>query len=109
MHYSPETIIARQGLGDLVCYEKPRAATDKQSGAAIITHRRSAVFPSSALGLLPPLQRLRKGLLATAALYELLSTKLKWLSAKALEVELGVRTPISESRSLIFQGHNGND
>ena len=82
--------MARQGLGDLVCYNRLQPQQENPQVKPSKAGKKSDTT-DAATALIPPLQRLRKGLLATAALYELLSSKLKWLNSAALDVELGVR------------------
>ena len=97
-HYTLEAIVARQGLGALLSHEKASpsgvaAAQQLPPAAVVVTAgaKAAAGLKQQPGLLLPPLQRLRRGLLATAAMYELLSHRLTWLNPNAMQVELRVR------------------
>ena len=102
-HYTLEGVAQRMGLGSLVSYQSRQSNHSQSRQRQPLQQSMNVVQPAQGnkaaasigageggglLDLMPPASRLRKGLLATAVLYELISKKLERRNCKrATDVE----------------------
>lgn len=79
--YSLEVILSRRNMAELVSYELPPASSSFSASSPKLEGQ---------TGLLPPLVRLHKGLIATIVAFEMVTSELRWLKPLAISIETQV-------------------